>query len=207
MRPRTPAEETELWNGYYASQTGRTTRPLFDEAMAQVGTGAEEPRLAVDLGCGDGTESLALLSRGWRVLAVDKQAEAIDLLGSRVHPDHRPRLEARVAAIEDAVLPACDLIYAGYSLPFVAPARFGGMWAGMVQALRPGGCFAGQLFGDRDSWTVDPRMTFQTRTEALALLAPLRVEVFREREEDGSSFSGPKHWHIFDIIARRRDGP
>ena len=47
-------------------------------------------------------------------------------------------------------------------------------------------------------------MTFQTRAQALALLAPLEVEVFREREEDGNAFSGPKHWHIFDIIARQR---
>ena len=205
MRPRTPAEEAERWHGYYAAQTGRSTRPLFDEAVAGLGTDAHEPGLAVELGCGDGTECLALLGRGWRVLAVDKQAEAIDLLRSRVHHDHLARLEARVAAIEDVALPACDFVYAGYSLPFVPPDRFAAMWAGLVRALRPGGCLAGQLFGERDSWTSDPSMTFQTRAEALALLAPLRVEVFREREEDGNSFSGTKHWHIFDIIARRRE--
>ena len=74
-----------------------------------------------------------------------------------------------------------------------------------MRALRPGGRLAGQLFGNRDSWAVEPEMTFQTRAEALALLAPLAVELFREREEDGHSLNGPKHWHIFDVIARKRE--
>jgi SAM-dependent methyltransferase len=197
--------ESNRWHGYYAAQTGRTTRPLFEEAMTLLGSvPAGEARLAVELGCGDGTESLALLSRGWRVLATDKQPEAIALLRARVPPEHASRLETRVAAFDDLALPACDLIYAGYSLPFTPPASFAALWAGLVRALRPGGRLAGQLFGDRDSWGVNPNMTFQTRTEALALLAALEVEVFREREEDGSSFLGPKHWHIFDLIARKR---
>jgi hypothetical protein len=104
-------------------------------------------------------------------------------------------------------LPACDLIYAGYSLPFTPPAHFPTLWRQIVAALKPGGRLAGQLFGNRDSWAVDPTMTFQTRAEALALLAPFEVEVLREREEDGNSFRGPKHWHVFDFIARRRAGP
>jgi tellurite methyltransferase len=200
-------EESARWHTYYAAQVGRTTRPVFDEVIARFGpepTG--EQRYAVELGCGDGTESLALLSRGWRVLACDKQPEAIALLRDRVPPQHLDRLETRVAATEDLALPPCDLVYAGYTLPFIPPSRFAVAWQRIVQALRPGGRFAGQLFGDRDSWTVEPDMTFQTRVQALALLAPLEVEVFREREEDGNAFSGPKHWHIFDIIARQR-GP
>ncbi|KZM36758.1 hypothetical protein OJAG_05270 [Oerskovia enterophila] len=30
----------------------------------------------------------------------------------------------------------------------------------------------------------------------------LDVVAFREEDEDGPSFSGPKHWHVFDVIAR-----
>ncbi len=199
-----PVDESERWRGYYAAQAGRVTRPLFDEAMTLFGPApAGALRQAVDLGCGDGTESLALLARGWRVLAVDKQVEAISLLCAKVLPEHLDRLETRMVGVEDLTLPPCDLVYAGYSLPFTAPEHFAAVWAGLVRALRPGGRFAGQLFGDRDTWTSDPGMTFQSRPRALALLAPLTVEAFREREEDGSAFTGPKHWHIFDVIARR----
>ncbi len=199
-----PSAETDRWHAYYEAQVGRATRPVFDEVMALWGEGAAG--LAVELGSGDGTESLALLNLGWRVLAVDKQAEAIALLRAKAAPEHLDRLQTRVAAIEDVTLPPCDLVYAGYSLPFTPPTHFAGVWQGIVRALRPGGRLAGQLFGDRDSWTVRPGMTFQTRAEALARLAPFEVEVFREREEDGQSLDGPKHWHIFDVIARRRAG-
>lgn len=201
---RNGSAESSLWHGYYAAQVGRATRPLFDEALALMGPTAGEARLAVELGCGDGVESAALLAQGWHVLATDKQPEAIALLRAKVPPEHLPRLETRVAASEDLVLPTCHLIYAGYSLPFTPPQRFAELWAGVVRALRPGGRLVGQLFGDRDSWKVDPNMTFQSRAQALALLAPLEVEVFREREEDGPSFTGRKHWHIFDVIARKR---
>jgi SAM-dependent methyltransferase len=196
---------SQLWSGYYAAQVGRATRPVFDEALALIGPGrVGEARLAVELGCGDGTESAALLAQGWRVLATDREAEAIALLLAKVPPEHRERLEALVTPSEDLSLPPCDLVYAGYSLPFTPPGRFEGMWAGLVRALRPGGYFAGQFFGERDSWNTNPSMTFHTRAEALRLLAPLEVAILREREEDGNAFTGPKHWHIFDVIARKR---
>lgn len=198
--------QSEGWHGYYAAQTGRATRPVFDEAMALLGEAqAGDVRMAVDLGCGDGTESLALLSRGWRVLAVDQEAEAIGLLRARVPAEHAKRLETRQMGFEALDWPPCELVYAGYSLPFIAPAHCEAVLARLTAALRPGGRLAGQLFGDRDSWRVKPAMSFQTRAQALALLAPLELEVFREREEDGNSFSGPKHWHIFDVIARKPD--
>jgi tellurite methyltransferase len=47
-------------------------------------------------------------------------------------------------------------------------------------------------------------MTFFTRAEAEALLAPLAVELFREEEEGGVTPRGSaKHWHIFHIVARK----
>jgi hypothetical protein len=27
----------------------------------------------------------------------------------------------------------------------------------------------------------------------------------QETEEDGQAFSGPKHWHVFNVIGRRLD--
>ncbi|QDW62231.1 hypothetical protein [Oerskovia sp. KBS0722] len=44
--------------------------------------------------------------------------------------------------------------------------------------------------------------TFLTRPAAEALLDGLDVIAFREEDEDGESFSGPKHWHVFDVLAR-----
>ena len=39
----------------------------------------ERVLFAVDLGCGSGADTIALLKRRWRVLAIDGEAEAIDI--------------------------------------------------------------------------------------------------------------------------------
>ncbi len=67
----------------------------------------------------------------------------------------------------------------------------------------PGGVFAGQLFGTRDTWADDPDMTFHARHQAEVLLNGLDILRLEETERDGHAFSGPKHWHTFDILARK----
>src|SRR5262249_60989488 len=47
------------WDNYYAAIEGRSLRPLFREATAYLASAGEGPRVAIDLGCGDGTETLA----------------------------------------------------------------------------------------------------------------------------------------------------
>jgi len=73
-------------------------------------------------------------------------------------------------------------------------------------ALVPGGIFAGQLFGPRDSWAGDPGMTFHTRHDVQALLAGLQILRLDETERDGQAYSGPKHWHTYDILVREPAG-
>jgi hypothetical protein len=48
-------------------------------------------------------------------------------------------------------------------------------------------------------------MTFHSAKDVRALLLPLEVEKLDEQEYDGASFSGPKHWHVFEVIARKPD--
>lgn len=194
------------WADYYAWLAGREPRPLFVEALARFESesGPESQLYAIDLGCGDGTETLALLDRGWRVLAIDRERAAIEQVRTRVPVELQPQLETRQASFEDLDLPEADFVYAGYSLPFCRPEHFDRLWTSVAACLRPGGRFAGQLFGTRDSWADDPEMTFHSAEQVQNLLAKgFETETLRETDEDGEAFSGPKHWHIFDIVARR----
>lgn len=161
--------------------------------------------LAVDLGCGQGADVAELLRRGWRVLAVDSHPEAIARLVAR--PDIEPtgRLTIGFAPLEAVEIPACDLVNASFSLPFCDPEHFGLLWSRIIQAIVPGGRFAGQLFGDRDSWATIPGRSHHARAEATRLLEELDLEQFDEQERDSVPLPGhpAKHWHIFHIIARR----
>lgn len=164
-------------------------------------------RRAIDLGCGAGNDSLELLRQGWKVLAIDRQAEALRMLSKRVPARLRGSLTMLVAPMEGLSLPPADLINASFSLPFCAPDRFEELWAGIRTSLRPGGHFAGQLFGTRDEWHGHRPLTFHSGLAVRRLARGYRTELFRETEEDGRSFEGPKRWHYFEVIlekSRRR---
>ncbi|HEX5942448.1 MAG TPA: hypothetical protein VFY66_09225, partial [Anaerolineales bacterium] len=70
--------------------------------------------------------------------------------------------------------------------------------------IKPGGRFAGQFFGVKDSWANNPEMTFHTEDQFRFLFDGFAIESFHEQDEDGSSSGGPKHWHIFTVIARKK---
>jgi tellurite methyltransferase len=197
------------WTRYYdaAGEQARETL-LFALERFDTEAGAKgESLFAVDLGCGTGRDTVELLRRGWRVLAIDAEAEAIQRLLQRGDLDSggAARLQTQVARFEDAGWPEADLINSSYALPFCPPNQFGAVWQRIVASLRPGGRFSGQLFGDRDGWAAESEMSFQAREDAEALLRGLEVEHFDEVEEDGETAVGdPKHWHLFQVVARKR---
>jgi hypothetical protein len=108
-------------------------------------------------------------------------------------------LHARRSA---APLPPAELIYAGLSLFFVEPARFPQVWGAIRAALQPGGVLAVNLMGVNDSWASEG-CTVLRRDEIDRLCVGLDVLELTERDEDGPSFAGPKHWHLYDVIARQ----
>jgi hypothetical protein len=191
------------WVAYYRNTTGRTPRPVFEKGMAAVGAARVEPGQAVEIGFGDGTETLALLGAGWRVVAIDPTPEAATALRANVAPDDADRLEILTVTGEAADLPPFDLLYAGYALSFIPPKAFAGFWPKVRAGLRPGGFLVCNIFGVRDTWAGNRKMTFVTREKVDGMVEGLDVIALDEEDQDGSSFSGQKHWHVFDIIARR----
>jgi tellurite methyltransferase len=195
---RVLAETWQPW-GRYLRLAGDDPRPTLLDALARFSA----PGLAVDLGAGAGRDSAELLRRGWNVIAVDRARDAIDRLGRLAGADPA-RLETRHARFEEIAWPRCDLVNASFALPFCSPASFAVVWERIVDSLRPGGRFCGQLFGERDQWA-SSGIVVVSRNELEALLAPFEVERLDEEESDGSTVVGkPKHWHLFHIVARKR---
>jgi membrane dipeptidase len=173
------------------------------ETLLAAADGFAEPGFAVDLGAGTGRDTLELLRRGWRVLAVDGAAEAIGRLVELAGAEN-PWLETVIGRFEEVGWPTCDLVNASFALPFCPPDRFGEVWGRIVGSIRPGGRFAGQLFGDRDEWA-RTGIVVQSRAEVEALLEPFEVERLDEVESDGPTAVGKlKHWHLFHVVARKR---
>jgi SAM-dependent methyltransferase len=199
--------EPSIWPSYYEALTGRGSRPLLRAAIERFGPSAGAGRHAIDLGFGDGTETEELLRQGWSVLAIDSEPESKALLEQRIPSELRGQLRIEITGFEDVeALPSADLIYSGVSLPFCRPDAFPRLWSTIRSAVVHGGRIACDLFGERDSWADRPTMTFFTRPDAERLFEGLEIEEFDEMDEDGEAVSGPKHWHMFSVIARRPAG-
>jgi SAM-dependent methyltransferase len=134
-----PNPSEARWASYYRANADRPPRELLRLAVSYFETSDAEARTAIDLGCGAGNETAALLKLGWRVLAIDNQPEAFARLQARISPEESARLETQQASFEQMRLPQTDLIWAGLSLPFCRPEHFDTVWAAVVDAIRPGG--------------------------------------------------------------------
>jgi SAM-dependent methyltransferase len=194
-----------FWNTYNATQVGRAPRPFVQEVLGRLTAGGG--RLALDLGCGAGMDTRALWQAGWRVWALDVADETPRLVAATFgvsSPEDLPRgVSVIVGSLEATDLPQADLVHASFSLPFVARDEFGDVWARVLGCLRPGGLLAVSLFGVDDSWAARDDVTVHRRAEVDALLAELDVESLDEVHRDGEAFEGPKHWHIYFLVARR----
>jgi SAM-dependent methyltransferase len=214
--PDEPAQESRApkgeppgsdWPAYYRSTIGRDPRPLFAKGIAVVDAAGVTPGQAIEVGFGDGRETLALLEAGWRVLAIDPAPAAAEVLRSQVPAHVAGRLEVRSVPAEDAVLLPFDFLYAGYSLPFLGADAFDRFWKAARDRLRPGGILVVNFFGPRDSWAGREGLRFIDVDAVRRLVDGLELLALDEEDQDGNSFLGPKHWHVFDVIARRPPEP
>jgi SAM-dependent methyltransferase len=187
------------WKKYAELTKNKKTRGLLVRALPHVAARGA----ALDLGSGALNESAYLLTEGFAcVVALDKKPVAQEIA------DTFPadRFSYTIAGMEEyAFAPeAFDLVNAQYSLPFMRPESFDGVWGGIRASLKPGGVFAGQLFGDRDEWADTGKTVHFTKEAAEDLFAEYEVLAFDEEEKDGATAAGDsKHWHVFHFILRK----
>ncbi len=197
--------EAEDWPGYFGSVLGKGARETLIAALELFTGEGLHDGLGVDVAAGEGRDTLELLGRGWRVVATDSQPEAFRFLLPRVSQEMRPRLTTVEVDFAKMEIPDCDLVNASFALPFCPPSSFSALWSRIVAAIRPGGRFAGQFFGDRDTWASLPGRTHHSREEILELLKDFDIELMNEEEKDDPpEVRNPKHWQIFHVVAKKR---
>jgi tellurite methyltransferase len=199
----TESDQSTRWAAYYEQLRDRPPRRTLLAALDAFGAPPADA-LVIDLGCGDGRDTIEMLRRGWRVIAVDAEPEALRQLQARPLPDGSD-VTPIVARLEEVPIPlGVHLVNSSFAMPLCEPLSFRDLWSRIREALPSGGRFSGQWYGPRDSWFGRPGMTFLGRDEALALLDGFEVEMFEEEEDDGVTPRGnAKHWHIFHIVARK----
>jgi trans-aconitate methyltransferase len=194
-----PADPMRDWSAYNAAQAARARpRELLGPALAAAGTA--QGRVAVEIGCGAGIEALEMARAGWSVRTYDRDPSVVPLIAEIGR--RWPVVHTQVDIVALKTLPQAGLIFSSAALPYIARSGFPALWQLLVSALLPGGVLAVDLFGDRDEWSSGPG-TYLTRAEVECLASGLETLRLDEEEYDGPAFSGPKHWHLFTLIARR----
>lgn len=199
----TESDRSARWAAYYQQLRDRPPRKTLLAALDAFGKTPRDARV-IDLGCGDGRDVIEELRRGWNVVAVDAEPEALRQLQERPLPPGSDVTPVN-ARLEEVPIPlGVQLVNSSFAMPLCEPGAFRRTWERIREALPSGGRFSGQWYGPRDSWAGRPSMTFVSRDEALALLQGLDLEMFEEEEADGVTPRGnAKHWHIFHIVAKK----
>lgn len=185
------------WTRYYEARRSRPLHPLHDLLAPLLLPG----RRALDLGCGEGHTVQFLLDHAQNVVGVDENAAAVEV-ARRTLPIG-PSCELLAMPMQRYQGARFDVITAFFSIFFMPKAEFLRFWPRVMTWLNPGGVFAGQLMGERDTWALEGAAGISS-DEAQNLLAGLELLHFEEAERDGVTIlDESKHWHVFHVIARR----
>lgn len=164
-----------------------------------------EPGICIDLGCGAGRDSKFLIKNGWKVIAIDKE-DTEKMIRSSLQEEEQNYLEFIKQDFENnIILQSCNLLVANSSLSFCNRKNFDDLWKKIVDSISKDGYFVGNFFGINDSWANRPNMAFFTKEEVIKLFSSFKIINFKEVAKNGKTALGiKKHWHIFNVIAKKK---
>ena len=159
------------------------------------------PGVAIELGCGIGHGLLFLLEKGFEVYGVDNSAYALGILRERLPIGAKAHLiEADMASWP---LPQADVIAAGFSLFFLNQEALEAFMPRVIQAIKPGGLFAGQFLGKNDEWASHGHALMDAE-RLRSMFGDFELIHFDEVQREGeTTLKQAKFWHVFHVVARK----
>ena len=158
--------------------------------------------IALDIAAGALNETKDMIKRSFEVTAIDYNPGIVELakeIGST-------KLKAINSTMEDFAygVNKYDYIIAMFALPFISPNKFDEVFAKITKSLKPDGVFALHLFGNKDEWAGNPKMSIFDVEGARNLIKDLSILKFKEIEKPTRIANGQmKRGHIFQIIVQK----
>jgi SAM-dependent methyltransferase len=196
---------------YYDCSSNRKTRDDLKLAVKLVDDFlADSSRVAVDCGCGAGSDIAFLRSKGFLVYAFDSEPDSIARCRTRFNADKQVILSQ--ATFSTFNYPRSSLVVADASLYFCPEAEFSIAWHRITESLLPGGIFFGSFLGPEDSMA-DPdfvkkalwsKVLVSSEEQVKDCLNGFEIINFTEYRTIGESIGRTMHdWHIFSVVARK----
>ncbi|NRA20198.1 MAG: class I SAM-dependent methyltransferase [Oceanospirillaceae bacterium] len=191
---------------YFDATENRETREDLIFAVNMV----REDKIAIDCGCGSGSDIDYLARSGFTVYGFDVEQESI------------ARCQSRFSGMDNVVLsqssftafdyPQASLVVADASLFFCPSSEFKKVWSNIYRCLLPNGIFCGSFLGKEDTMATPgdnpsvfwPEVTAFEEAEIMGLFKNFEVLRFKTHRSTGKTSQGITHnWHIFQIVAQK----
>ncbi|MDH5216978.1 MAG: class I SAM-dependent methyltransferase [Gammaproteobacteria bacterium] len=191
---------------YFDATACRETREELRLAVSIV----EESRVAIDCGCGAGSDIAYLRKQGFLVHAFDIEEESILRCESRFKDDEDVLLS--LASFSSYNYPDASLIVADSSLFFCPEHEFSEVWCKITSAQLPKGVFVGSFLGPEDTMASAhydkesywPEVLVLSEEKVKGLFHNYKIISFTEHRMSGTASDGDPHqWHIFSVVAKK----
>ncbi len=191
---------------YFDATEDRETRADLKLAVELV----SDPAIAIDCGCGAGSDIAFLRINGFQVHAFDIEGEAIERCQNRFDGDRNVILTKN--SFNTFNYPSASLILAESSLFFCPSNYFDEVWERITGALLPGGVFVGSFLGPEDTMAGPnykkdaywPDVLVASNEKVNRWLSGFKIMSFTEHKFSGVASDGdPHHWHIFSVVAQK----
>jgi len=191
---------------YYVSTEQREIRTDLEHAVSMVGT----PKIAIDCGCGAGSDIAYLLEHEFKVYGFDIEEESI--LRCKKRFKHNNNVYLSKNSFESFDYPKASLVVADASLFFCCKQAFDDIWLKIERALFSGGIFCGSFLGpedtmagldyDKSAWW--PNVLVLYEKQVREKFDNFQIIRFTEHKTSGLTPQGiPHEWHIFSVIAKK----
>jgi len=197
---------TKEIKGYYAETANREVRPDLVFATSLI----TSSKIAIDCGCGAGSDIAYLRNEGFTVYAFDIEEESINICSERFKDDARVFLSQNSFSSFD--YPKSSLVVADASLFFCPETEIEGAWNKIYDSLARDGIFCGSFLGPKDTMAGPdydkeaywPHTLVFKEEDLLAILNKFEILKFTEHNMSGKTPQGlPHQWHIFSVVAKK----
>ncbi len=151
-----------------------------------------------------GNDTVYLIKNNWNVLAIDRE-DVKERIVKKLNDEEQEKFKFQKQNFECLELEKNNLIVANYSLLFCNKNNFKELWNKINKSILKDGYFVGNLFGNKVEWkSTKEKMVFLTEKQVIELFKNFDIIEFKEVEKDDFTGLGKmKHWHIFNVIAKK----
>lgn len=155
---------------------------------------------AIDLGCGAGNDTEFLISKGFKVTAIDSEEQVMDILESR--NIDKTKYEVIIGDFSKIEIPKADLILANMSLFFVKD-NFEEFLKNLLGKVNKKGFVAANFLGKEDDWK-GINSTIE-KVKLLEFFKEFDFNYFSEEKYYSKTALGEnKFWHVYTVIAQKK---